>query len=91
MSKQSLAISSIHLLIHKSGKIAYREDRLKWADFVKWVTNHKTQYNTAKFTTFFQNLSIKTLQTLVGMLRDVNKFCWVILIKADIIMPNQKA
>ena len=38
----------------KSGKIEYEEDRLKWAAFVTWVTNHKIQYNIAKFTTFFQ-------------------------------------
>ena len=87
MWKQSLAISSIHLLIHKSGKIAYREDRLKWADFVTWVTNIKTQYSTAKFAIFFQNFFIKTLQALVGMLRDVNKLYWVTLIKADISCP----
>ena len=44
------------------------------------VTNLKTQYNTAKFTIFFQNFFIKTLQALVGMLRDVNKICLVTLI-----------
>ena len=83
-------MSSPHLLTHKSGKIAYREDRLKWPDFVTWVTNYKKQYNTTKFTTLFQNFFIKTLKTLVGTLRDVNKLCWVTLIKADIIIPNQK-
>ena len=44
------------------------------------VTNLKTQYNTAKFTIFFQNFFIKTLQALVGMLRDVNKIYLVTLI-----------
>ena len=83
-------ISSPHLLIHKSGKIAYLEDKLKWADFVTGVTNHKTQYSTAKFAIFFQHFFIKTLQALVGMLRDVNKVYCVTLIKADIIMPKQK-
>ena len=71
--------------MHKSGKIAYREDRLKWDDFATWVTNLKTQHNTAKFAIFFQHCFIKPLQALVGMLRDVNKLYWVTLIKADII------
>ena len=70
--------------MHKSGKIAYR-DRLKWADFATWVTNLRTQHNTAKFAIFFQHCFIKPLQALVGMLRDVNKLYWVTLIKADII------
>ena len=50
--------------------MAYREDRLRWADFVAWVTNDKTLYNTGKFAILFQRFFIKTLQALVGMLRD---------------------
>ena len=59
-----------------------------WADFVTWVTNHKTQCSTAKFTIFFQNFFIKTLQTLFGM-TNANKFYWVTLISTDITMHNQ--
>ena len=45
---------------------------MKSADFVKWVTNHKIHYNIAKFTKFFQYFFTHTLQTLVGMIRDVS-------------------
>ena len=62
--------------MHKSGKIEYEEDRLKWADFVTCVINHKTQYNIAKFTNFFQYSFKHTLQTLVGMLRNVSRSWW---------------
>ena len=74
--------------MHKKGKIEYWEDRLNWADFVSLVTNHKIQYNFAKFTKFLQHF-FKTLSTNFGwdtkkclrkkMTNVANKFCWVTL------------
>ena len=48
--------------MHKSWKIEYVEDSLNRTDFVTWVKNHKI------ISVFFKH----TLQTLVGMLRDVS-------------------
>ena len=81
-NEKSLATSKLvkeyHFLIYlyKSGNLEYRKDRLKWAEFATWKESHKILYNIATFTKLCQYYFTHTLQTLLGMLRDVSGRRW---------------